>query len=255
MGLKEVRKGSIAFLMPCGGPVEPRAVQSLLNMVSKAAIDGYPISFVGVTDRTLIHCARNWLSAGFLEDTDCEWAFWADSDMTFEPRTITVMMKWAAKLKAKMLTGVYYQRMGKHGPTIWRKQLKGEGGHVLRESPDDYGHFPVYPGVSEPDGTVKVCPGGAPFRVDVAGFGCVLVHRDVFSDLKRPYFKFNFYEDSKGNQKESSEDYHFFVEAKKAGHALWAVPELELGHIGQAPIVTYRDCELRDPSKVVSEVR
>src|SRR3990167_3544 len=68
MGLKEVKKGSIAFLMPCGGAVEPRAVQSLLNMVSKAAIDGFPVSFLGVTDRTLIHCASNYLSAGFLEE-------------------------------------------------------------------------------------------------------------------------------------------------------------------------------------------
>lgn len=255
MGLNEVKKGSIAFLMPCGGPVEPRAVQSLLNMVSKAAIDGYPCSFVGVTDRTLIHCARNYLTAGFLESTNCEWAFWADSDMIFEPRTITVMMKWATKLKAKMLTGVYYQRMGKYGPTIWKKKVIGEDGTVLKEGSDDYGHFPVYPGVSEPDGSVKVCPGGSPFLVDVAGFGCVLIHRDVFSDLKRPYFKFNFYEDSKGNPKESSEDYHFFIEAKKAGHKLWAVPEIELGHIGQAPIITYRDCKMSESARVVKEAR
>ena len=66
MALKEVKKGSVAFLMPCGSPVEPRAVQSLLNMVSKSAIEGHPCEFLGVTERTLVHAARNYLARGFL---------------------------------------------------------------------------------------------------------------------------------------------------------------------------------------------
>ena len=192
MGLRTIKKDTIAFLMPCGGPVEPRAVQSALNLVSKAALEGFPCNFVGITDRTLIHSARNMLAKGFLEQTDCEWSFWVDSDMVLESRTIPVMMRWTHKLNAKIMTGVYYQRAGAHKPVIWNKEAHDLKGNLINKSDDAYSHFFVYPGMQQPDGKMKVCIGGPPFRVDVSGFGCVLVHRDVIASMNPPYFKFNF---------------------------------------------------------------
>ena len=68
MGLREIIKDRIAFLMPCGAPVEPRTVQSALNVVNYARHKGCNITDVGITDRTLVHTARNFLAQGFLED-------------------------------------------------------------------------------------------------------------------------------------------------------------------------------------------
>lgn len=231
--LKEIRPDSVAFLMPCGGAVEPRVVQSAMNLVSSAQFQGVTVRQVGITDRTLIHTARNILAQGFL-DTDCEWAFWMDSDMILEARTIPLMLKRAKELKATMLTGIYYQRMGKHRPILWRKTLKSKDGRYVRTTADRYSHITVFPGGI----------GGPPFKVDVAGFGCVLLHRSVFDGMKKPYFRFDFFQDENGKELEASEDFYFFVNAKEQGHQLWALPELKCGHIGAGPIITHADMQI-----------
>jgi len=250
---KEIKKDSVAFLMPCGGPVEPRAVQSCMNLASKAAVEGFPCVFTGITDRTIIQTARNQLAKDFLERTDCEWAFWADSDMILEPNTIPIMIRWAKKLNAKMLTGIYYQRGGEHKPVIWNKEAMDDDGNIVCKKDDDYTHFFCYPGIKLPNGKLKIAPGGPPFRVSVAGFGCVLLHRDVFDGMPYPYFRFNHWNDEEGKIHESSEDFHFFVEAGKLGHDLWAVPQLVCGHIGHAPVITYKDCSVDLDAKTVAK--
>lgn len=242
MALREIKKDSVAFLMPCGGPVEPRVVQSALNLVTTAGFHGYTVRQVGITDRTLIHTARNFLATGFLEHTDCEWAFWMDSDMILEARTIPVMLNWAKHLDAKLLTGIYYQRMGDHKPILWKKSIRSHDGKIVHEVQDDeYSHFFIYPKEQK----------GPPYPVDVAGFGCVMAHHSVFDGMKYPYFKFLFLDDDPKNKvKEISEDFYFFVEAKKLGHQLYAVPELICGHLGQAPVITHKDMVI-DMSKMV----
>lgn len=239
MAVKEIKKDSIAFLMPCGGPVEPRVLQSAINLVTTAQVNGYTVRQVGITDRTLIHTARNFLSIGFLEHTDCEWAFWMDSDMILEARTLPIMMAWAKRLDAKMLTGIYYQRMGDHKPVLWKKQVRSLDGTIAHSTEDEYSHFFIYPKEMK----------GQPYPVDVAGFGCVLLHRDVLEAMKKPYFRFEFYKGDDGKEKEASEDFYFFVQAKKLGFQLWAVPELQCGHLGQAPTITHKDMVM-DMSKM-----
>lgn len=236
--LKEIRPGSVALLMPCGGPVEPRVLQSTINLVTSAQFQGITVRQVGVTDRTLVHTARNILAKGFLE-TECEWAFWVDSDMILEARTIPLMIKRAQELNAKLLTGIYYKRLGQHHPVLWRKQLQSKDGKVLRTMRDRYSHMTVFPGGI----------GGKPFKVDVAGFGCVLMHREVLEKMKAPYFRFDFFEGENGETLEASEDFYFFVNAKDAGYDLWAVPELKCGHLGHAPVITHADMKL-DMSKM-----
>lgn len=236
--LKEIKPDSVALLMPCAGPVEPRVLQSTLNLVSSAQMQGVVVRQVGITDRTLIHTARNILAKGFLE-TDCEWAFWMDSDMILEARTIPLMLKWAKQLDAKMLTGIYYKRMGQHHPVLWRKTLQSKDGKLVRTTKDRYAHMTVFP----------ASIGGEPFKVDVAGFGCVLMHRSVFDKLKEPYFRFDFFQGEDGKELEASEDFYFFTNAREAGIELWAVPELKCGHLGHAPVITHADMQL-DMSKM-----
>lgn len=218
----------VAIVMPCAEAVSPRSVQSLALMIAQACKESVDVKLIGITERTLIHSARNWLSKEFLA-TDCDWVFWMDSDMILEPRTIPVMLRWADKLKATFLTGIYYQRMGKFLPTIGVNSVTSDG--KTAKLPDDYSFHRV--GVSE---DAKI-----PFKVDVCGFGCVLMHRSVFDGMKYPFFRFIFNEDSSKPDSYISEDTYFCSVARKNGTELWAVPELTCGHIGQAPVITARD--------------
>ena len=204
---------SVAILVPCCGPVDPKVFQSALAMA--AATSEQKIDQVGVTNRVLVDEARQWLAEGFLQ-TDCEWAFWMDADMILEPRSINVLLSWAKKLDAKMLTGIYYQRQGNHKPIIWRRDGQYAEG-------DDYSHNTVIP----PPGVKD------PFVIHCAGFGCMLIHRDVFTEVAKegkPWFTHVWYSvNGNGERKKSSEDFYFCVKARKAGFKLWAVPELRCG--------------------------
>lgn len=216
----EIVKDSIAILSPCANSVEPRSYQFAMVLASASSAEGFPIRQVGVTERTLIHTARNVLASEFLK-TDCEWAFWLDSDMILPAKTIPIMVRWAKKLNAEFLTGIYHQRMGDHKPLV----LVRDNEKISYD--DDFSHNMVI----IPDGC------STPFQADCCGFGCVLMHRNVLGKIEKPYFKYIFTE--KG--KEVSEDFYFCMQAKKAGIQLWVIPDLDCGHLGQAPVITKRD--------------
>jgi len=220
MSLKEIVKDSVAILSPCANSVEPRAYQFAMVIASAASASGFPVRQVGVTERTLIHTARNVLANEFLA-TDCEWAFWLDSDMVLPANTIPVMIRWAKKLNAQFLTGVYYQRVGDHKPLVL---LRNEDRVNYKE---DYEHSMVI----VPEGNKT------PFKVHCCGFGCVLMHRDVLMKMDQPFFKYEY----PPGKRELSEDFYFCINARKKGIDLWAIPELTCGHIGQAPIITKKD--------------
>jgi len=217
----------VAFVMPCAEGVNPKAVQSALAIVANSCENGIRIKQIGITERTLIHCARNWLSKEFLA-TDCEWVFWMDSDMVLEARTITVMLKHAQAMNAKFLTGIYYQRMGQHRPVLGVNSATSIDGQSMKLD-DEYSFVPV--AVSE-NATV-------PFKVDMCGFGCVLLHRSVYDGMKYPYFRFLFMEDKPDSY--ISEDTYFCAKARGLGQEIWAIPELKCGHLGQPPIITAKD--------------
>lgn len=215
-------ENKIAILCPCANSVEPRALQSAMALATNAG-KHFNVEFTGITERMLIHTARNVLAEGFLQ-TDCEWAFWLDSDMFLPPNTIKVMMDWAKKLDAKFLTGIYYQRMGEHRPVI------GIRADDKIDFKDEYSTVPATP--SENFKT--------PFKIDACGFGCVLLHREVLEKMKMPYFMNGL----TTSGIEYSEDYYFCREARKRDIDIWAIPELQCGHIGQAPIIFAKDCKM-----------
>jgi hypothetical protein len=222
----EIQKDSVAFLMPCNGPVDSRVLQSMGTVAGFATGHGFHVTQIGITDRTLVHTARNTLAAGFLQ-TDCEWAFWMDSDMILEARTIPVMINWCKRLGGKLATGIYYQRMGEHKPLIFLKDPKTADGKSIHEMPDEYSHCAIIPKPDWKD----------PFEIDAAGFGCFLTHRSAFDGMEMPYFKNHFFK----NNKEVSEDFYFCIKARRLGIAIHAIPELKCGHIAQAPIIYAED--------------
>lgn len=219
------REASIA--VPCAQVVEPKVLQSMMSVVNYSSQHGVRIPFIGVTERVLIEDARNTLAETFLK-SPVEWLFWMDSDMIFPPDTLVKLFDVAEKKNAKMVTGIYYQRKGSYYPCLWsRGDELDDGTKTALESPK--GKLNKYLGtflIPHPDKK-------EPFKVHAAGFGCVLIHRSVFEIMKRPWFQF-----VKGT---CSEDFYFFVNAHELGFELWVEPTIDLGHLGDSPVITKKD--------------
>ena len=213
--------------VPVAESVNPVVLQSMLNVVNYAANKGIRILETGVTHRELIDNARNKLTEAFLK-TPTEWIFWMDSDMTFPKETIVELFKVAEEKNAKMVSGIYYQRKGKNFPCLWSRDIPTEEGRVsgtgsIKADRNKYVGSFMFPHPDKKE----------PFIAHAAGFGCVLVHRSIFEVMERPWFKFV--------ENTCSEDFYFFVNAKELGFELWVTPNLELGHIGDPPVITKKD--------------
>lgn len=218
---------NVSIAIPVAQLIDPVTLQSMLGVVNYSALNGINIIDIGVTKGQLIDDARNGLTETFL-GTSTEWLFWMDSDMTFPKETLVELFKVAEAKDAKMVTGVYYQRKGLNFPVLWSRGEATETGKVTGES-GKKSELNKYVGAflfPHPDKK-------EPATCHAAGFGCVLVHRSVFETLDKPWFKF-----LPGT---CSEDFYFFINAREAGFQLWYEPTLELGHIGDAPIITKRD--------------
>lgn len=220
---------SVALLCPIAETVSPSTFQSVIAMVNYASAKGIKINHIGITERTLIETARNVLAKQFLK-TDNEWAMWIDADMTFPKETLVQLLETAKKKKAKMVSGIYYQRGGRHFPVAWVRDPKLEDGKkVVHEDEDRFNQNKYIGRFALPGKDAK-----EPFKLDTAGFGCVLVHREVFETADYPYFLFL--------PNKCSEDFYFFVNARENGYQLWADPRLDLYHIGDPPLIGKEDC-------------
>lgn len=219
---------SVSIAVPCAQVVEPKTLQSMMALVNHSAKHDISIVDIGITERALIDDARNCLVETFLK-SPTEWMFWMDSDMVFPEDTLVKLFKLVESKNAKMATGIYYQRKGLNYPVLWSRgeELEETGTKTGLNSPrsktNKYVGTFVFPHHEKKE----------PFKVHSAGFGCVLVHRSVFEIMSRPWFQF-----IKG---QCSEDFYFFVNAQELGFELWAEPTIDLGHLGDAPVITKKD--------------
>lgn len=228
-----MKEKTVALLCPVAETLDPVIFQHTLAMVSFSSQNGVKIKDVGVTKRTLVHSARNALAKGFLQ-TDNEWAFWMDADMLLPSNTIVKLLETAEKTGGKFVTGIYYQRLGEHFPVLWKKDPETIDGERLFSDPklrhdgkEAYKHHYVVPSPNAVE----------PFRADVCGFGCVLMHRSILEKLEYPYFKMI--------TDDCSEDFYFCLQAKKAGVELWADPSLTLGHMSDPVFITKKDFKIQ----------
>lgn len=76
--------------------------------------------------------------------------------------------------------------------------------------------------------------------------GCLLVRREVFSKLKKPYFRMPWREESEigaNDQFEWGEDYTFCASARAAGYKIWLDVQLSklVGHMSERPLYPEKD--------------
>jgi hypothetical protein len=220
-------KKQVAIAVPVAQLVEPKTLESMMALVNYSAINGIEIVSIGTTKGMLIDDARNLLAETFL-GSDIEWIFWMDSDMVFPKETLVELFKTAEEKNCKMVTGVYYQRKGKNFPVLWSRGRETEDGQISgmaskRAETNKYVGAFLIPHPDKKEASLA----------HAAGFGCTLIHREVFEVMDRPWFTFV--------QGVCSEDFYFFVNAKDLGYELWYNPVPELGHFGDAPIITKKD--------------
>lgn len=217
----------VSLVCPIAEVIPPKTFQSAIAAVAYAANHGIQFVDIGITERQLIDGARNVLAEAFLT-TSTDWLFWMDADMVLPKETITELFKVVDEKGAKIVTGIYYQRRGNNLPVLWSRNEPTLNGHVTGLTTDAAKANKYAGAFMFPHKDKKT-----PFKVHAAGFGCVLVHRSVFENIEKPWFKFI--------DKTCSEDFYFFVNAQEKGFEVWAQPSIKLGHIGDAPVITIDD--------------
>lgn len=140
---------------------------------------------------------RNKLVEEFLK-TDYEWFLFIDSD-TVPPINILDMIE----NRKDICSGVYHQfKKNKLRPLVFEKS-KDKYKFIQTEKKDYL------------------------IEVDAVGTGCLLINRNVFNKMKKPYFEFLY--DEIGLVK-LSEDLNFCREAQKAGFKIWVDKRMGVSH-------------------------
>lgn len=127
---------------------------------------------------------RNVIVEEFLKG-DSEWLFMVDDDM-IPPNDLFDLVYVAEKMKIKIISPINLIRQNnriRDNIFYWKKGKKEHENYNI-------------------------------LKVDSCGCGCVFIHRNVFKDLEKPYFKFLL---DKGGKLMTSENIYFTEQCRKNG--------------------------------------
>lgn len=198
----------ILIAIPCMDQVPAQFAHSLATLTSYGVPDAQVSIWFNLG--SLIYTSRNEIAKRALSD-EADLVMWFDSDMIFNPDTLTRMLKLIDQ-GADMVTGIYYRRTKPYTPTIFKTM-----------EIDDQKQEAVWTEFEE-------IP-NEPFEVAGCGFGCVLMKTEVFVAV---FAKFGNMFSPIGN---IGEDIAFCWRARQCGYQIIADPTIGLGHVGYA-IVT-----------------
>ncbi len=161
--------------------------------------------------------ARNRLVDEFLHNddyTDCEWLWFCDTDMVFEPNLLHRLLARAVQMDLKILGALCVI--------------------VTAEGPVPTMFIP------DPDTITKVMLDWEPDQVvqlAATGTGCLLVHRSVLQDMfdksggsKNCWFGFDIRTGESGTEWSLGEDVSFCLRAADAGHTTYVDTTAQVGH-------------------------
>jgi len=199
--MRQKIKSKLVIGIPTLGTVDYRFASSLMTI-------GIPENTKVVwLPRVMIDFARNQIVQKVLEDTDYEYEkiLMIDDDMTIPPDVYFRLNE-----HDKDIIGVLaFKRRGDFAPCVYAKR--------------DKQYFPILPN--------KFC------EVDAIGSSVLLIKTEVFKKIKYPWFWTDY--DSEG--KHWSVDMRFCQKAKKGGYKIYCDPSIEIGHIGDPPIINQVD--------------
>ena len=158
---------------------------------------------------SLIYTSRNELAKKAIQ-MDADFVFWLDSDMIFDPNTLTDMLCTMQEHKdIDFLTGLYFRRVAPFSPVLFDQlDIDNTGCHwtEFKNIPDEM------------------------FKVGACGFGCVLIRTEVLMSVMS---KFGNMFAPIGNV---GEDVSFCWRARQCGFDIYCDPRVVLGHVGHTII-------------------
>lgn len=195
---REENMKKILVAVPALNKVDVKFVASWANIVFCHGIEGVECHPQFVVD-SMTYTARINL-ADIAVNGDFDYVFWMDSDMIIPADALKKMLD----ADKDMVTGLYFQRRGKHEPVIY-SSVGGNDRIVYADYPKD-----------------KL------FRVDACGFGCVLMKKNVIHKLALEWCGETF-QPFPG----IGEDLSFCYRWRRSGGEIWCDPSIKCGHIGE----------------------
>lgn len=144
---------------------------------------------------------------------DCDYLLMLDDDMVVPPNLFRKLIQH----DKEVIGALYYQRGGAYHPVIMRQINKKDGLKGI----NFINHFDpmiTKPGLYKLDGVI--------------GGGCMLFKTDVFRKIPQPYF---WIDGIVGT------DVHVCNQLLEAGVDIWVDTSIELGHVGEPPVITARN--------------
>lgn len=189
----------VFIAIPCMDTLSARFAQCLVNLVNNKHDFDVEVGFhIG----SLVYDSRNKLAERAI-NSDCDYILWLDSDMTFMPDTLDIMVKELEDNNYEILAGMYYRRRPPFTPTLFKELRIMPTGTVARE-------FDEIPEEI--------------FEVAGCGFGCVLMKRNVLWNVLCNHGYMFSPIDNVG------EDLSFCWRARMCGHKIYCDPTIALGH-------------------------
>ena len=197
----------ILIAVPCMDQLPAQFAHSLATLTSYG-IEDATIS-IWFNLGSLIYTSRDQIAKKALLD-EADLVMWFDSDMVFNPDTLTRMLKLIDE-GHDFVTGIYYRRTPPFSAVGFKTMELNEEGTAftwedLTEIPDE------------------------PFEVGACGFGCVLMKTEIFVSV---FAKFGLMFTPIAN---CGEDIAFCWRARQCGYKIIADPSIKLGHVGHTVI-------------------
>jgi GT2 family glycosyltransferase len=139
------------------------------------------------------------------ETTKTDWLLWIDSDIVLNKDALEKILNCADKEKHRMISGVYYISLNSEESLM-------EPRICLFDDNEKYAIMPI-----------KNMPENKLIKVDISGFGFLLMHKSVMEEMFEKYPDQNLFEEEQGlGDKFIGEDVTFLRKARKIGIPLYA---------------------------------
>lgn len=204
-----------------------------------AGAQAFQMGTVNVRSGPLLSMGRGIQCAAFLDQTEAEWLFVSDTDMTWDHRLPEEMVR-IAELGATMADGSH-ERIQILGGVAWILQMNADGTVQYRE-PN------VYKGVDASNGRVLVkmqegeLPENGLCKVGACGGALMLIHRDALTTVREKMGGLAHWwhhlpsaypvaeVDGVEQYDQYGEDTSFSLRCHDAGIPVWVHTGIKLGH-------------------------
>lgn len=206
---------NIAIAIPCGsGSTDIRFTMSMLAMVSRTKSEMECNITTMTAVRRYHHKARRELAEMFLQ-TDNDYLLWVDDDQVVESDALIKAMKFLDNEDKTVVSGLYFGRTNNFEPIL--NFIASNGGSY-----------------KDPERVRRALKDREALKVASCGMGFMLMKKEAVQAVKDDYpLMFNV--------SGIGEDILFCHQLRMAGFTIQVLTDIEVGHIGDSPVITSSD--------------